>query len=336
MYTPNVAKPMAPKVNPVSRQNFDVLSVLGAGGFGKVFLVRKTDGADSGRLYAMKVLEKADIMKTKKFIEYTKTERQVLEEVKCSPFLIELHYAFQTSEKLHLILALDWMCCCKWGDNHLLPWPPRSPDLTPCDFFLWGFVKDNIYVPPLPTSIHELHDWITHALQAITADMLHCVDVCCVTQGAHIEDYVCGGDLFAHFCEQQEFPEKDVCFYVGEVVLALEQLHKIGVIYRDLKPENLLIDKEGHLILTDFGLSKKFMPNETPRTYSYCGTLEYMAPEVVQEAPSGHGMVVLYNSPSVEVQLRTYFTLALDEGSRLVEHWNSDMRTANRKSSLQC
>jgi hypothetical protein len=68
--------------------------------------------------------------------------------------------------------------------------PPRSPDLTPCDFFLWGFVKDSIYVPPLPTSIHEIRDRITHALQAITADMLHRVwdefDNR-VTQGAHIE-----------------------------------------------------------------------------------------------------------------------------------------------------
>jgi hypothetical protein len=81
------------------------------------------------------------------------------------------------------------------GDKNLLPWQPRSPDLTPCDFFLWGFVKDSVYVPPLPTSIHEIRDRITHALQAIAADMLHRVwdefdyrvDVCRVTQGAHIE-----------------------------------------------------------------------------------------------------------------------------------------------------
>jgi hypothetical protein len=80
-------------------------------------------------------------------------------------------------------------------DNHLLPWPPRSPDLTPCDFFLWGFVKDSVYVPPLPMSLKELRDRITHALQTVTAEMLHRVwdefeyrvDVCRVTQGAHIE-----------------------------------------------------------------------------------------------------------------------------------------------------
>jgi len=59
------------------------------------------------------------------------------------------------------------------GDNHLLPWPPRSLDPTPCNFFLWGFIKDSVYVPPLPMSLKELCDRITHALQTITADTLH-------------------------------------------------------------------------------------------------------------------------------------------------------------------
>ncbi|GFG33206.1 hypothetical protein Cfor_02512, partial [Coptotermes formosanus] len=66
-----------------------------------------------------------------------------------------------------------WIGRAATGDNHLLPWPPRSPDLTPCDFFLWGFVKGSVYVPPLPVSLTELRDRITHALQTITADMLH-------------------------------------------------------------------------------------------------------------------------------------------------------------------
>jgi hypothetical protein len=71
----------------------------------------------------------------------------------------------------------------------------RSVIIVQRDFFLWGFVKDSVYVPPLPTSIHEIRDRITHALQAIAADMLHRVwnefdyrvDVRRVTQGAHIE-----------------------------------------------------------------------------------------------------------------------------------------------------
>jgi hypothetical protein len=49
-------------------------------------------------------------------------------------------------------------CVLRFEVSRCLPWPPRSPDLTPCDFFLWGFVKDSVYVPPLPTSIHEIRD----------------------------------------------------------------------------------------------------------------------------------------------------------------------------------
>jgi hypothetical protein len=77
----------------------------------------------------------------------------------------------------------------------LLAWPPRSSDATPCDFFLWGYVKDQIYVPPLPSSIPELKVRITMAIETITADMLQTgcneldyrVDVCRITKGAHIE-----------------------------------------------------------------------------------------------------------------------------------------------------
>lgn len=62
-----------------------------------------------------------------------------------------------------------------------------------------------------------------------------------------------------------------------EIVLALEYLHSKRIIYRDLKPENLLVAKDGHLKITDFGFAKKI----TDRTYTFCGTPEYLAPEIV-------------------------------------------------------
>ena len=71
----------------------------------------------------------------------------------------------------------------------------RSPDATPCDFFLWGYVKDQVYVPPLPACIPELKVRIRTAIETITADMLQTVlkeldyrvDVCRITKGTHIE-----------------------------------------------------------------------------------------------------------------------------------------------------
>jgi hypothetical protein len=76
----------------------------------------------------------------------------------------------------------------------LTTWPPRSPDATPCDFFVWGYVKDQVYVPPLPASIPELKVWIRTAIETITADMLekewnkldYRVNVCRITKVAHI------------------------------------------------------------------------------------------------------------------------------------------------------
>lgn len=70
-----------------------------------MFLVRKRGGHDHGTLYAMKVLKKASIVQKKKTAEHTMTERQVLEAVRQSPFLVTLYYAFQTDAKLHLILG---------------------------------------------------------------------------------------------------------------------------------------------------------------------------------------------------------------------------------------
>ena len=78
------------------------------------------------------------------------------------------------------------------GFNNL---PPRSPDATSCDFFLWCYVKDEVYVPPLAASIPELKVRIRTAIETITADMLQTVwneldyrvDVCRITKGAHIE-----------------------------------------------------------------------------------------------------------------------------------------------------
>jgi len=80
-------------------------------------------------------------------------------------------------------------------DDALMRWPPRSPDLTPYDSFLWGFVKDTVFVPPLPANLQVLRNRITAAVALVDRDMLtrvwnemdYRIDVCRITKGGYIE-----------------------------------------------------------------------------------------------------------------------------------------------------
>lgn len=91
-------------------------------------------------------------------------------------------------------------------------------------------------------------------------------------------DFVPGGEMFSHLQTCRKFNESMARFYTAQVVLSFEYLHHLGIIYRDLKPENLLLDSRGYLKITDFGFAKKI---DHRRTWTRCGTTEYLAPEVV-------------------------------------------------------
>lgn len=103
-------------------------------------------------------------------------------------------------------------------------------------------------------------------------------------------DYCAGGELFFHLGQHGRFPESLAVFYAAEMVLALKHLHEKGVVYRDLKPENILLDEEGHIKLADFGLSKEGITEQAGGTHSFCGTAEYLAPEILNR--QGHGTAV--------------------------------------------
>jgi RAC serine/threonine-protein kinase len=102
-------------------------------------------------------------------------------------------------------------------------------------------------------------------------------------------DYINGGELFYHLQKEKKFNEERVRFYAAEILLALEHLHSNGIIYRDLKPENLLLTNEGHIVLTDFGLCKEGI-KDNDKTETFCGTPEYLAPEVLKG--KGYGKAV--------------------------------------------
>ena len=91
--------------------------------------------------------------------------------------------------------------------------------------------------------------------------------------------FIRGGELFIHLRQNKYFPEDTVKFYASIIGLSLEYLHKNGIVYRDIKPENILLEEDGYLKLIDFGMAKILKEDEN--TNSFCGTPEYLAPEII-------------------------------------------------------
>jgi tRNA A-37 threonylcarbamoyl transferase component Bud32 len=105
-----------------------------------------------------------------------------------------------------------------------------------------------------------------------------------------ILDYCPGGDLGEHLQKERRFSEERSRIYLAEIVLALEDLHKRDIIFRDLKPDNIVLDPEGHAMLTDFGLSKEGVLDHAQGAKSFCGSVAYLAPEMLKRV--GHGKAV--------------------------------------------
>jgi len=104
-----------------------------------------------------------------------------------------------------------------------------------------------------------------------------------------VMEYVNGGELFMHLRKSKVFSEERVRFYGAEITLAITYLHDSGIVYRDLKLENILLDQEGHIKITDFGLSKEEMTFGATTT-TFCGTPEYLAPEVLEDSEYGRAV----------------------------------------------
>jgi len=101
-------------------------------------------------------------------------------------------------------------------------------------------------------------------------------------------DYVAGGMLISHLRKEGKFAPDNTRFYAAQIVMALQYLHSMGIVYRDLRPENLILDTTGYLKMVDFGYAKTLKTDSL--TWTLVGTPEYLAPEIIQS--KGHNKAV--------------------------------------------
>merc|ERR1719312_1911383 len=153
-----------------------------------------------------------------------------------------------------------------------------------------------------------------------------------------VTEYVSGGELFVHLKNERSkrFSEERTRFYAAEIVCALGYLHKRGVIYRDLKLENLLLDKNGHIKMVDFGLCKDEIFGGK-LTNTFCGTPSYLPPEVVRNMQHGRAVdwwglgVVMYelltgHLPFYAEERKMMFRLIVTEKVKYPKTFSSESR----------
>ncbi|XP_061647089.1 RAC-gamma serine/threonine-protein kinase isoform X2 [Phyllopteryx taeniolatus] len=249
--------------------DFDYLKLLGKGTFGKVILVREKA---SGKYYAMKILKK-EVIIAKDEVAHTLTESRVLKNTR-HPFLTSLKYSFQTKDRLCFVMEYVNGGECPVS---LACGLPRKRSVCGEGARSGGALVDEV---PAAECLHPpalLGDPPPHpAPRSLFALALPSAIY-------HLNM------LFFHLSRERVFSEERTRFYGAEIVSALDYLHSAKIVYRDLKLENLMLDKDGHIKITDFGLCKEGI-TDAATMKTFCGTPEYLAPEVLEDNDYGRAV----------------------------------------------
>ena len=105
-----------------------------------------------------------------------------------------------------------------------------------------------------------------------------------------VMDYYCGGDLLTLLSKFEERLDENMAkFYIAEMVLALHSLHSLGYVHRDIKPDNILLDRSGHIVLADFGSCLRVLEDGTVKSSTAVGTPDYISPEILRAMEDDHG-----------------------------------------------
>ncbi|KAG7268951.1 hypothetical protein CRUP_008606 [Coryphaenoides rupestris] len=230
--------------------NFLFIKVLGKGSFGKVMLA-ELKGSDE--VYAVKVLKK-DVILQDDDVDCTMTEKRILALARKHPYLTQLYCCFQTKDRLFFVMEY-----VNGGDLMFQIQRSRKFDEA----------RSRFYAAEVTSALMFLH---RHGV--IYRRMRSKV-----RQVVLWMEYVNGGDLMFQIQRSRKFDEARSRFYAAEVTSALMFLHRHGVIYRDLKLDNILLDSEGHCKLADFGMCKEGILDGVT-TATFCGTPDYIAPEL--------------------------------------------------------
>ena len=192
-----------------------------------------------------------------------------------------------------------------------------------------AFLKSNAQAVLLKREIHiqrKLRHQNILALRDVFEDEQHIYLVL---------EYCAGGSLFDYVQAKKGLSEKESFVFFLQACLAVETLHRSRIVHRDIKPENLLLDKAKNLKLCDFGCSFEFLKHTPAVRKTYCGTVDYMAPEFFQKVP--HGMaadvwalgVLLFEM----VHARPPFD-ADDEADKIEAILDSDNQTFDFKAAI--